>query len=125
VDGSIRYVDVGGTQLAYQVTGEGPRDVVMAIDWASNLELTWAYVKTERFLRRIGSFARLILFDVRGMGLGVHIGARISELADAGELLVSSTVRDLVAGSGMAFEDRERHTLRGVPGEWQLFAAPT
>ena len=58
-------------------------------------------------------------------GLGVHIGARISELAGAGELLVSSTVRDLVAGSGIAFEDRGRHTLRGVPGEWQLFAAPS
>lgn len=69
MDAPIRYADVDGAQIAYQVTGSGPRDVVAAIDWASNIESTWAYAKTERFLRRIASFARLILFDVRGMGL--------------------------------------------------------
>jgi class 3 adenylate cyclase len=59
--------------------------------------------------------------DVRG--IAVHIGARVSAEAVPGEVLVSSTVRDLVAGSGIHFEDRGRHSLKGVPGEWHLYAA--
>ena len=55
-------------------------------------------------------------------GLAVHIGARIAAQAGPGEVLVSSTVRDLVAGSGIEFEDRGSWTLRGVPGEWRLSA---
>ncbi|MEK7715638.1 MAG: adenylate/guanylate cyclase domain-containing protein, partial [candidate division NC10 bacterium] len=55
-------------------------------------------------------------------GIAVHIGARVAALGHAGEVLVSSTVRDLVAGSGLRFEDRGTHTLKGVPGEWHLFA---
>lgn len=58
--------------------------------------------------------------DVRG--IAVHIGARIAAMAGAGEVLVSSTVRDLVAGSGVQFEDRGVHSLKGVPDEWQLLA---
>jgi len=56
-------------------------------------------------------------------GLAVHIGARVMSLAGAGEVLVSGTVKDLVAGSGITFEERGVHTLKGVPGEWRLFAA--
>jgi class 3 adenylate cyclase len=55
-------------------------------------------------------------------GLAVHLGARVSALADPGEILVSSTVTDLVVGSGLEFEDRGSHVLKGVPGEWRLFA---
>ena len=55
-------------------------------------------------------------------GLSVPIAARITGLAAAGEVLVSSTVRDLAAGSGLRFEDRGRHRLKGVPGEWQVSA---
>ena len=55
-------------------------------------------------------------------GIAVHIGARVGALAGAGEVLVSGTVKDLVAGSGMDFEDRGRHELKGVPGEWPLWA---
>ena len=55
-------------------------------------------------------------------GLAVHIGARISALAEGGEILVSGTVKDLVVGSGMSFEDRGRHALKGAPGEWQVYA---
>lgn len=55
-------------------------------------------------------------------GIAVHIGARIAALAKAGEVLVSNTVKDLVAGSGLRFEDRGVHALKGVPGEWHLFA---
>ncbi|MGW0040794.1 adenylate/guanylate cyclase domain-containing protein [Rhodococcus sp. NPDC003348] len=55
-------------------------------------------------------------------GMTVHVGARIGAAAGAGEVLVSRAVRDLTAGSGLAFADRGTHTLRGVPGRWQLFA---
>jgi class 3 adenylate cyclase len=55
-------------------------------------------------------------------GVAVHIGARVAGEARAGEVLVSSTVKDLVAGSGIAFEERGTAELKGVPGEWQLYA---
>ena len=55
-------------------------------------------------------------------GMAVHIGARVGAAADAGEILVSGTVRDLVVGSGIAFADRGTHELKGVPGEWRLYA---
>ena len=55
-------------------------------------------------------------------GLAVHIGARIAALAEPGEVLVSSTVKDLVAGSGLEFADRGPAELKGVPGEWRLYA---
>ncbi len=55
-------------------------------------------------------------------GLAVHIASRVSAMADAREVLVTGTVRDLVVGSGIVFDDRGRHTLKGVPGEWQVLA---
>ena len=55
-------------------------------------------------------------------GIAVHIGARVAALAKTGEVLVSSTVRDLTVGSGLEFADRGAHDLRGVPGQWQLYA---
>jgi class 3 adenylate cyclase len=64
--------------------------------------------------------------EVRGDDLGgltVHIGARISALADAGEVLVSSAVKDLVAGSTLGFAERGEHELKGVPGLWRIYAA--
>jgi len=51
----------------------------------------------------------------------VHTGARVAELAPPGEVLVSSTVKDLVAGSGLEFTERGSHQLKGIPGEWRLF----
>ena len=63
--------------------------------------------------------------EVRGDdigGIAVHIGARVSALAGPNEVLVSSTLRDLVIGSGLEFDDRGAHQLKGVPGEWHLFA---
>jgi len=56
-------------------------------------------------------------------GIAVHITARIAARAGSGEVLVSGTVRDLVAGSGLEFDDRGLQELRGVPGEWRTFAA--
>src|SRR5262245_52244088 len=63
--------------------------------------------------------------EVRGDdigGIAVHIGARVSALAGPNEVLVSTTLRDLVIGSGLEFDDRGAHELKGVPGEWRLFA---
>jgi pimeloyl-ACP methyl ester carboxylesterase len=61
------------------------------------------------------------LHEHKVTGIAVHIGARVAALAGAGEVLVSSTVKDLVAGSGISFADRGSHALRGVPGEWRVF----
>ena len=55
-------------------------------------------------------------------GIAVHTGARVAAQAQSGEVLVSSTVRDLVAGSGLSFQDRGVQSLKGIPGEWRLFA---
>ncbi len=62
------------------------------------------------------------LLDGTVAGIAVHIGARIAARARAGEVLVSGTVKDLVAGSGIAFADRGVAELKGVPGEWRLSA---
>lgn len=79
-------------------------------------------------LRKIGIDIRSGLHtgevEVRGDdvgGIGVHIGARVMSVAKAGQLVVSSTVKDLVAGSGINFADLGPHTLKGVPDEWRLF----
>lgn len=61
--------------------------------------------------------------EVRGSdiaGMAVHIGARVSGLAQSGEILATTTVRDLVVGSGISFTDRGTHELKGVPGRWPL-----
>jgi class 3 adenylate cyclase len=55
-------------------------------------------------------------------GIAVHIGARLAAMAGPSQVLVSGTVKDLVAGSGIEFEDRGSHALKGVPGKWRLFA---
>jgi class 3 adenylate cyclase len=62
--------------------------------------------------------------EVRGDdigGIAVHIGARVGALAGPNDVLVSRTLRDMVIGSGLEFETRGAHELKGVPGEWQLF----
>ena len=62
------------------------------------------------------------LVDGKVGGIAVHTGARVAGRAEPGEVLVSSTVKDLVAGSGLGFDDRGIHELKGVPGEWRLYA---
>ena len=90
-----------------------------------------------RCARRIRDEARLSGLEVRcgvhageitrrsgGVaGIAVHIGARVSALAGPGDVLVTRTVRDLVVGSGIAFEERGEHELKGVPDRWALYAA--
>ncbi len=83
----VKYARSGDVAVAYQVLGEGPVDLVF---------------ECERLEGKLG-------------GIAVPTGARIAALAQAGEVLVSSTVKDLVAGSGIAFQDRGSHELKGVP----------
>ncbi len=59
--------------------------------------------------------------DVRG--IAVHIASRVANLGNANDVLVSRTVKDLVAGSGITFEDRGSHRLKGMPDEWHLYRA--
>jgi class 3 adenylate cyclase len=63
------------------------------------------------------------VIDGKVSGIAVHTGARVASYAGPGEVLVSSTVKDLVAGSGLEFEDRGVCELKGIPGEWRLYAA--
>ena len=66
------------------------------------------------------------MIDGKPGGLAVAIGARIAARAGASEILVSQTVKDLVAGSGLAFADAGEHELKGIPGSWRLYrAAPS
>jgi class 3 adenylate cyclase len=60
--------------------------------------------------------------DDKLAGIAVNVGARVSAAAGPSEVLVSGTVKDLVAGSGIEFDDRGAHELKGVPGEWRLYA---
>jgi class 3 adenylate cyclase len=62
------------------------------------------------------------VLDGKVAGIAVSIGARVSALAAAGQVLVSQTVKDLVAGSGIIFDDQGAHRLKGVPGEWRLYS---
>jgi class 3 adenylate cyclase/pimeloyl-ACP methyl ester carboxylesterase len=62
------------------------------------------------------------LVDGKVAGIAVHTGARVAASAGAGEVLVSRTVRDLVAGSGISFDDRGEHQLKGIPGDWRLYS---
>jgi len=65
----VRYADSGGVQIAYEVIGDGPIDIVMAYDWASNIDLLRMSTQSGEFMERIAEFSRLILFDMRGVGL--------------------------------------------------------
>jgi len=71
---------------------------------------------------RVGIHAGEVEYDDRGIsGITVFTGHRIEGVAQPGEVLVSSTARELVAGSGITFTDRGTYILRGFPGEWRLF----
>jgi pimeloyl-ACP methyl ester carboxylesterase len=68
-----QYAQSGGVNIAFQVVGEGPRDFVYVPGWASNIEVMWEEPALARFLIRLGSFSRLILFDKRGTGLSDRV----------------------------------------------------
>ena len=66
---TVHYADSGGLQIAYEVSGDGPLDIVFALDTGSNIDLVHELPETDRCLRRFGEFGRLIHVDVRGAGL--------------------------------------------------------
>lgn len=66
---TVHYADSGGLQIAYQVLGAGPLDIVIAFEWGSNLDMMWDNPRIDRFLRRFAEYGRLIYFDMRGVGL--------------------------------------------------------
>ncbi|HEY3724722.1 MAG TPA: adenylate/guanylate cyclase domain-containing protein, partial [Acidimicrobiia bacterium] len=99
---------------------EGPRDALLAAD----------AIQTEGDHLGLGIRAGIHTGEIEPRsegiaGIAVHIVARVSALADAGEILTTRTVRDLVAGSEIRFVDRGTHVLKGVPDEWQVYAAHT
>lgn len=167
MDAPIKYAKSGDVHIAYRIFGEGPRDIVLIPGTLSHVEVFWEFAAEEYLLKRLTSFARVIVFDKRGQGLSdrvvseqtlderigdvravmiglqvrtglhtgeceligddvggiaVHIGSRVSAEAAPGEVLVSGTVKDLVAGSGLRFADQGLRSLKGVPGEWRLYA---
>jgi len=113
-----RGTEVGTTGDGFLATFDGPaRAINCALAICSGVQTLGIHV-------RCGVHTGMV--EVVGddvAGLAVHIGARVGSAADPGEVLVSSTVKDLVAGSGFAFEDRGRRELKGVPDDWQLYAA--
>ena len=123
-----RSVNCGKSSLALAVYPEAQVDV-----FPEGLVLhpsQPAVPKTEA--RRIGIEVRSGLHsgecEMRGTdlaGIAVHIGSRIGGLAQPGEVLVSTTVKDLVIGSGLSFEDRGSHKLKGVPDIWKLYSVAT
>jgi pimeloyl-ACP methyl ester carboxylesterase len=76
IEPETRYARSGEHNIAYQVIGDGPRDLVFIDQWFSNVELQWEFPPLARFLRRLSSFARLIVFDKRGTGLSDPVGVR-------------------------------------------------
>jgi class 3 adenylate cyclase len=84
VEPETRYAHAGDVRIAYQVLGEGPRDLVLVPGFVSQLELVWEHPPYERFMRRLASFARVIVFDKRGSGLSdpVSAAATVEERID-------------------------------------------
>jgi hypothetical protein len=120
----IRYATADDVSIAYHVLGHGPPDLVIGPGALSHLEVEWEYAGYRHFYERLAGFSRVIRerHGDKLAGIAVHIGARIVGAARPGEVLVSSTVRDLVAGSDLTFEDRGELELRGLPGRWQVHA---
>jgi class 3 adenylate cyclase len=109
--------EVKTTGDGFLATFDGP---ARGIQCASAIR---AVVKDLRISLRLGLHTgecEVVGSDVAGVG--VHLAQRVMAQAAPGEILVSSTVRDLVSGSGLQFKDRGTHSLKGVPGKWRLFA---
>jgi class 3 adenylate cyclase len=94
-----RYAKSGDVNIAYQIVGDGPIDLVLVPGFVSHLDLDW-----------------------EDSGHAHFLGARVAAAAASGEVLVSGTVRDLVAGSGIEFEDRGEHELKGIAEPRHLYA---
>jgi class 3 adenylate cyclase len=126
-----RYARLGDLHLGYQVIGAGPPDIgdgfLATFDGLARAVRCAIAIRDG--IRELGLETRagLHVGEIEVLsddiaGLAVHLGARVAALAEVGEVLVSSTVKDLVVGSGLEFSDRGTHELKGIPGEWRLFA---
>jgi len=114
-------IEVGKSTLLVMVSW--PRLIVQRVPSAADGQ-SWNRFKTLGIHVRAGVHTgECEVMGEKLGGIAVHIGARIGALAAPDEVLVSRTVSDLVAGSGLRFEDRGTHSLKGVPGSWQLLAA--
>jgi class 3 adenylate cyclase len=141
-----RYAKSGDVHIAYQVFGNGATDLVIVPGFISHIEnslgdgvlatfdgparavrCAFAIVEAVRQLEiqiRCGLHTGEIEMAGRDVeGIAVHIASRVSALAEAGETLVSRTVKDLVAGSGLHFDGRGRHSLKGLLEPMELYAA--
>ena len=112
-------MQVGFVPSMGETTYEGSYDQLRGIDmseaYASSLNIS--------FDVRVGLHTGEVELRCDDIGgLAVHISQRVSSAAQAAEIVVSSTVKDLVAGSGIEFEDRGERELKGVPGSWRLYA---
>ena len=124
-----RYARSGDVSISYQVTElDTAGDGFFASFDGPARGIRCAHAITES-MRDLGIEVRAGLhtgecerMNAKVGGIAVHIGARVAAEAGPGEVVVSSTVKDLVAGSGIAFRDRGAAELKGVPGEWRLFA---
>jgi len=103
-----RYALSGDVNIAYQMMGDGPIDIIMVPGFISHVEFTHELAGYTAFLRRLSTFAR---------------AARVMAQSQSREVLVSRVVTDLVAGAGLKFAERGSHELKGLPGRWDLFAA--
>jgi class 3 adenylate cyclase len=133
----VQYARSGDVAIAYQVVGEGPLDIVFVRGTLADLLAAFdgprraieCALAIREALRALGLEIRAGLhtgecerMDGKLGGIAVPTGARVASLAAPGEVLVSQTVRDLVAGSEIAFDERGVHELKGVPGAWRLYA---
>ena len=107
-----RYAKCGDVHVTYRVFGEGPIDLVYTPGFVSHIENYWDDPSWAGWLSGLARHCRVAIFD-----------KRVAGLARPGEAVVSRTVKDLVAGSGLGFEDFGIHQLKGVPDDWQLFQA--
>jgi len=87
---------------AYRVIGDGPVDVVRQMDWPGSIDLEWEDPLGALFYREVASLSHVILHDRRG------------------KVLIPQTVKDLVAGSGLSFEDAGEHGSKGGPDRWHI-----
>jgi len=113
-----REVDQAGD--GFLATFDGPGRAVLCA-----LAIVTELARLELEVRAGVHTGEIEVVDEKIGGIAVHIGARVAALGGAGEVLVTRTVKDLTAGSGIVFEGRGTHELRGVPGEWELFTATT
>jgi hypothetical protein len=110
--------------IAYQIVGDGPVDLVFVPGFISNLASAWwrSHARDGGRSADRPHTGECELVDGKLEGIAVDIGARVAAQAEPGEVLVSDTLRDLVAGSEIRFLERGSATLAGIPGQRQLFA---